>query len=212
MLTYALCAAALAASPTEPHPQRVLKQITSKPAAMSLSAADTATLTKGDPVVRSSKHDAGGRGQAVQYVNAPASVVWEVILDYDRYPQRVNNVESASVYKRSGADLYVDMQSSILGKGIVIYSRNPVRKDQGWMAWGLDYDRTSDVKDLTGYWLVEQVSDSPPVTRLDHATELAVSQKLPGFVVNYLTRQSLIDGTAWVKEHAEKVHEMRSSR
>jgi len=72
------------------------------------------------------------------------------------------------------------------------------------MAWTLDYRRTSDVKDLTGYWRVEQIRDNPPLTRVDHATNLAISG-VPGFVVNYLTEQSLVDGTAWVKASAEKL-------
>ena len=202
MLSLVLCAAALAASPTQPHPQQLLTPVSSKPAALRLTAADKATLAEGDPVVRSQRHDNGGTGQAVQYVNAPASTVWDVILDYGKYAERVGTVVSASVYKREGSVLYVDMKSSIVGFKTVIYSRNDVHRDEGWMAWGLDYSRTSDVKDLTGYWRVEQISDNPPVTRLDHATDLAISG-VPGFVVKYLTKQSLVDGTAWVKKHAE---------
>jgi ribosome-associated toxin RatA of RatAB toxin-antitoxin module len=197
-----LAAAALAASPTEPHPQRVLAPITSKPAAMALTAADEALLAQEQPVVRSSRHDAGGKGQAVQYVHAPANIVWDVILDYPRYPARVKNVVSCEVYEKQGDHWFLDMQSSIVGFKTVIYSDNAIHRDQGWMAWSLDYRRTSDVKDLVGYWRVEQLQDDPPLTRLDHATEIAMTG-VPGFVVKYLTHQSLVDGTAWVKANAE---------
>lgn len=195
-------AAALAGDPTTPHPHHLLPAITQKPAALQLTAAERATVEAGEPIVRSQKHEGGGAGQAVQYVHAPADVVWDVILDYDRYPARVKNVVACSVYERQGTSVFVDMQSSIMGFKTVIYSDNAVHRGQGWMAWRLDHRRTSDVKDLTGYWRVEQLQADPPLTRVDHASNLAISG-VPGFVVSYLTKQSLVDGTAWVKQSAE---------
>ncbi len=114
----------------------------------------------------------------------------------------MKNVVSCEVYEKQGDHWFVDMQSSIVGFKTVIYSDNAIHRDQGWMAWSLDYRRTSDVKDLVGYWRVEQLQDDPPLTRLDHATEIAMTG-VPGFVVKYLTHQSLVDGTAWVKANAE---------
>ena len=197
-------AAALAADPGTPHPHRLLKPIRTKPVALTLTAAERARVEADEPIVRSRKNDGGGSGEAVQYIHAPASVVWDVILDYPRYPERVDNVVSAKVYEKSGTTLYVDMKSSIVGFKNVIYSKNEIHRDQGWMAWTLDYRRTSDVKDLTGYWRVEQIRDNPPLTRVDHATNLAISG-VTGFVVKYLTEQSHVDGTAWVKASAEKL-------
>jgi ribosome-associated toxin RatA of RatAB toxin-antitoxin module len=199
-----LTTVALAGDPNTPHPQKLLPPIASKPAALKLTASEQATVEKDEPIVRSQKHDEGGSGQAVQYVRAPADIVWDVILDYPKYPSRVKNVVSATVYERSGTTLYVDMQSSIMGFNTAIYSKNAVHRDAGWMAWSLDYRRTSDVKDLTGYWRVEQIQDDPPLTRVDHATNLAITG-VPGFVVNHLTKQSLVDGTAWVKASAEQL-------
>ena len=196
--------AALAGDPGTPHPHQLLAPITSKPAALRLTAAEQAAVGRGEPIVRSQKNSGGGSGQAVQYVNAPASHVWDVILDYGKYPSRVDNVVSCRVYERAGDTLYVDMKSSIVGFKTVIYSKNLIHRDEGWMAWSLDYRRTSDVKDLTGYWRVEQIRDQPPLTRVDHASNLAMTG-VPGFVVNYLTRQSLVDGTAWVKASAERL-------
>lgn len=195
-------AAALAGDPTTAHPQKLLPPITRKPAALQLTASERDMVNKDEPIVRSQKHDGGGSGQAVQYINAPAEVVWDVILDYDKYPARVKNVVSATVYERSGTRVYVDMRSSIMGFKTAIYSDNAVHRGEGWMAWSLDYRRTSDVKDLTGYWRVEQLRVDPPLTRVDHATNLAITG-VPGFVVSYLTKQSLVDGTAWVKAAAE---------
>jgi ribosome-associated toxin RatA of RatAB toxin-antitoxin module len=195
----------LAADPNTPHPQQLLKPVSRLPTAMTLSADEQARLAQGEVVARSKKSSGGGLGKAAQLVNASSKDVWAVILDYDKYPARVDTVVSASIYERQGDVYFVDMKSSIVGFSTVIYSRNRVTHDSptlGWLAWSLDYRRTSDVKDMAGYWRVEQVQDSPPLTRIEQSTELAISN-VPGFVVNYLTKQSLVDGLAWVKSAAE---------
>lgn len=192
-----------AADPDTPQGhQGRLAPYTSKPAKVSLSAEEKARLREGKPVVRSSRSETGGGGVAVHYIAAPAKTVWDVILDYDKYPERVGNVVSVDIYRREGDVLWIDMQSKILGFRNVIYSRNVVRRKQGWMSWTLDYDRTSDVQDLVGYWRVEQLASDPPVTRLDHGTTMEVSG-VPDFLANYLTRTALVESTSWVKEHSE---------
>jgi hypothetical protein len=76
----------------------------------------------------------------------------------------------------------------------------------GYMSWTLDRKRTSDVKDMIGYWLVSEIDGQPNRTRLEYSTELVVGG-VPDFIVNMLTKDSLIDGTAWVKLRAEKKHQ-----
>jgi ribosome-associated toxin RatA of RatAB toxin-antitoxin module len=196
---------ALAADPSTPHPQQLLKPVDRLPKALSLTAEEQARLDRGQVISRSQRTEEGGSGQAVQLVNATASSVWKVILDYDQYPARVDSVVSAKVYERQGEVFFVDMKSSIVGISTVLYSRNRVTHESptlGWLAWSLDYRRTSDVKDIAGYWRVEQLQDNPPLTRIEQGTELAISN-VPGFVVGYLTKQSLVDGLAWVKQAVE---------
>jgi ribosome-associated toxin RatA of RatAB toxin-antitoxin module len=193
---------ALAADPNTPHPHRLVPPITQKPSAWSLDGSQQAQLNRGEVVVASKRNDHGGTGRAVQVVNATPDAIWDVILDYGKYPSRVSSVVSATVYERSGSTFYVDMKSRIVGFSTVVYSKNNLYRADGWMTWSLDRRRTSDVQDLAGYWLVETISTDPPRTRVQQGTELAISN-VPGFVLNYLTEQSLVDGLAWVKAAAE---------
>ena len=71
------------------------------------------------------------------------------------------------------------------------------------MAWTLDYDRKSDVSDLVGYWRVVPVDGMAGVTRLEHSNSIKL-KGVPGFLVNYMTRDALSEGTAWVKREAER--------
>ena len=196
--------AALAASADEPHGHRgLLTPITSSPTPVVLTAAEQASLEAGEYVERHSKGEDGGSGVAIQYINASPEVIWQTILNYPRYKDWVKNVVNVSVYKRDGDDLYVDMQTSVFGFKSRVFTKNIVRKAEGYMAWTLDYDRKSDVSDLVGYWRVVPVDGMEGVTRLEHSNSI-VLKGVPGFLVNYMTRDALSEGTAWVKREAEK--------
>lgn len=196
--------AALAASADEPHGHRgLLTPITSSPTPVVLTAAERASLEAGKYVERHSKGEDGGSGVAIQYINASPEVIWQTILNYPRYKDWVKNVVNVSVYKRDGDDLYVDMQTSVFGFKSRVFTKNIVRKAEGYMAWTLDYDRKSDVSDLVGYWRVVPVDGMEGVTRLEHSNSI-VLKGVPGFLVNYMTRDALSEGTAWVKREAEK--------
>jgi hypothetical protein len=204
MLPALLSVAALASDPSTPHPhQGELTPITSKPSPIALTAAEKGKLAQGAVVQRQSSGKDGGSGVAVQYIFATPDEVWDTILDYDRYADRVKNVASCSVYRRDGSDLYVDMQNSVFGIKFGLYTVNHVYRDQGYMTWELDYSRTSDVGDMIGYWLVAEVQTDPPITMLQYSTEMQLSG-VPDVLVRYLTRESLVDGTAWVKKVAEE--------
>lgn len=196
---------AFAADPNTPHPHNLVKPITSKPAAWKLTGAQQAQLEKGEVVKSSTRTKVGGTGRAAQLIHASPDAIWDVILDYSKYPARVESVVSATVYEGAGTNLfYVDMKSKIVGFETIIYSKNILKKNEGWMAWSLDRRRTSDVKDMAGYWRLEVVSTDPPRTRVEQGTELAISSFVPGMVTSYLTEQSLVDGLAWVKAAAER--------
>jgi ribosome-associated toxin RatA of RatAB toxin-antitoxin module len=193
-----------AASTDQPQGHRgILPPITSAPSAVNLTGAERAKLEAGKHIERHSKSEHGGSGIAVQYVNATPEAIWATILSYHRYKSWVKNVVGCSLYKREGNVLYVDMETSILGFKSRVFTKNTVQKEQGYMAWTLDYDRKSDVNDLVGYWRVQPVENKPGVTRLEHSNSISI-RGVPGFLVNYMTKDALSEGTAWVKREAEK--------
>jgi hypothetical protein len=183
--------------------QGILEPIHSAPPGVVLTQKEHQILAAGRHVERHSKTDSGGSGIAVQYIEASSADIWATILSYHRYKGWVKNVVDCSVYRTDGNVLYVDMKTSILGFKSRIFTKNTVRKDLGYMAWSLDYDRKSDVNDLVGYWRVEPVSDLPGFTKLEHSNSVFI-KGVPGFLVNYMTRDALSDGTSWVKREAEK--------
>jgi hypothetical protein len=192
-------------NPDVPHAHSgILTPITEAPSPISISEAEKAKLLKGEVVLQQQQNgEQGGRGVAVQYINANEGDVWMTILSYHKYKDWVDNVVSCEVYDRKDKDIYIEMISSILGVKVGFYTKNSLRKPEKYMSWTLDYRKESDVNDMIGYWRVEQIQDAPPITRVDYSTEMKVSG-VPKFVANYLTKDALSSGTKWVKEQAEK--------
>ena len=208
MITLLFISASNAYDPNKVHPTpQILDPIGSKPDALVLTASEEVQLRSGESLLRQQKGSNGGRGVAVQYINAPASKVWETILDYPQYPNRVKNVVECTVYQRASRTdeelLFVEMISSVWSVKIGLYTVNKIRKKEGYMHWYLDRRKESDAKDLVGYWRVEELSTNPPLTRVDHSTEMVVSG-VPGFIADYLTKDALVSGTAWVKKYSEQ--------
>ncbi len=155
--------------------------------------------------MRQTRKEGGGVGVAIRLVNASPEHIWQTILNYDRYKDWVDNVDACEVYRRDvNGQFYVDMRTSILWLDNAVFTVNILEKDQGYMSWFLDRTRTSDVEDMVGYWRVESLSESPPLSKLEHSTELRISG-VPDFLIRYLTNDSLTEGTVWVKREAEKL-------
>ena len=206
MLFFVLTEFVFAFDPSKPHKnQGILTPITNAPKAVPLSSSDMSKLQKGEVVLQSvlDEKTQTGRGVAVQYIQATENRVWDTILNYPKYPSWVDNVVECNVYKQEPSIKYVEMISSVMWIKFGVYTKNYIYKDQNYMHWTLDYSRLSDADDLIGYWRVEQIQDSPPLTRVDYATDMKLSN-VPDFLSSYLTKDALINGTKWVKREAEK--------
>ena len=141
---------------------------------------------------------------AVQYIDATADNVWETILSYNRYDDWVSNVDSCRVYKKEQNTVYVETLSSLGFMKFGVYTKNTLHLDKGYMTWTLDYDKNSDLNDSVGYWRVEQISNTPPVTVVEYHSKVKVGN-MPAFVEKFLRNDALLKGTSWVKKQAEKL-------
>ena len=210
---YTLCVGfSWAHDPNKPHPHPAsLQSITKAPEPVALSMKELKRLERGDVVLRTIKSTDSekGRGVAIQYIDAPADVVWQHVLDYARYPKRVNNVIRGEVYQKEDNRLYVALISKVLFIEFGVYTINTLHKDQNYMSWVLDRSRTSDAEDLIGYWRIVEISQDHPRTRVDFSSEVQVSG-VPDFIEKYLREDSLRNGTGWVKRYSEKSLQQKS--
>lgn len=75
------------------------------------------------------------------------------------------------------------------------------------LTWTLDYDKTSDFRDVAGHWHV--ASKTPEgqiegaVTRVFYACDIRLAGHPPKAIVNYISKAALKQATAWVKRESE---------
>ena len=189
----------------EKHPYGpLLLPITEKPKPTALTPEEEAKLKGNKVVLRQVETADGGYGVAIQDISASVETVWNTILAYDRYPDWVDNVANCTVYKSPKPNvLYVDMEISVMFVSSHLYTINTVNREAGYMTWILDRDRKSSVKDTVGYWMVSPHPKDPKRSRVEYSSQMIVSG-IPEFIANFLTRDSLENGTVWVKKRAEE--------
>jgi hypothetical protein len=192
-----------AADPNQPHPhQGIAPRIQGTPQGATLTDADKAILQQGRPVEKTIQYDGGGRGVAIQWVQAPVSDIWAVILSFGKYPAWVDGVKSCTLYRQGNGHYYVDFVIGKFGITKQYYIDHVLNKSQGYLSWTLDYSRLSDFDDSTGYWLVKSIQEDPPLTQVEYSVDLRLAG-VPDFLAKYLTRDALTTATSWVKKQAE---------
>jgi hypothetical protein len=200
-----LAAPAWGADANAPHPhQGILPKYSGAPPVPALTEADLATLAAGKPVLKQVKTDTGGRGTAVQDIQATPEAIWSKITSYANYPTWVDGVHECSVYKQVPGEIFVRFVIGAMGIKVEYFVRHLYRPDSGYMTWTLDYTRQSDLDDSVGFWRVEALADKPGWTRVYYSVQVKLSGWVPGFVEDMLANSGLTKATAWVKREAEK--------
>jgi hypothetical protein len=197
-------AALYAADPTKPHiHQGSIQAYQGAPPMVSLSADELARLAAGEVVKRQVQYADGGRGVAVQDIEASPEVVWDRILDFPAYPRMVDNVAECEIYVHSGHELKARFVIGALMMDIEYYIDHEVHVDEGWLTWTLDYSRASDLDDSVGFWRVEPVAGRPGYTRLFYSVEVKPLGWVPGPIEDYISDAGLTKATDWVKRESE---------
>lgn len=196
---------AWSADANKPHAHKgLVPGFQGEPKPVQLTAADTATLAKGDRVMKQVQQKDGGRGVAIFRVNAPAQTVWSVISNFAKYPDWVEGVDRTNVYKRVGNDIYVEFEISAMGFSYIYYIKHHYPIEKGYGTWTLDYSRDSDLDDSVGYWIVTPVPGNPAQTQVEYSVDVRLKGWVPGFIKTLLVNKGLKQATVWVKEQAEK--------
>ena len=193
-----------AADPNSPHPHQGISERFTNPTPTVLSKEEKETLAGGKAVRRQVKGNSGGRGIAIMDVRASQERIWEIILDYSKYPNWIDNLNTTNIYGGTAEKgYYVSFDLSVLGMKITYFIKHSLDTDKGHMTWQLDYTKESDIDDSTGYWLVYEAPGRPGFTRVEYSVDLRLKGWVPGIVENMLAKKGLVLATSWVKQQAE---------
>jgi Polyketide cyclase / dehydrase and lipid transport. len=169
------------------------------------TASEQVRLEQGDPVYKRIETEGGDRVIAIFRVNAPPEIIWSVIADFASYPEWIDALAEAEVYKRDGDDIYVRFRvEHWLAGSYTYYIRHhyPLMKT-GWGTWTLDYSRVSELDDSVGFWRVTPVPGTPTVSDVTYSADVRLKGWLPGFMRNRIVKQGIQEATSWVKIQSE---------
>ena len=201
---FALSMASLAADPNTAHPHNgELEPFVGGAPSLQLTAADHEKLAAGKPATRTAKEGTGGRGMAVQDIQASTDTVWSRILDYRNYPTMVDQVKLCETYENSGEHIKTRFIISAVGFKYEYFIDHIYKPGENTLTWTLDYTRSSDLGDSVGYWYVVKHPDKPDWTRVYYSVDIRPRGWVPQFVIDLLTKKGLVEATGWVKKESE---------
>ena len=186
-----------------PHPfAPELRPIAGTPEDVPLTEEEQQRLYSGKIVIKRFDTPRAGSGIVFREVNAPPAAVWKIILSFEMYPKWSDNISQCDVVRRQGRIWYVEMLTRFLWVTSKLNFIHRIQRPMGYVTWTLDRSKKSDIRDLVGYWRVSESSQGPNFTRLEYGSQV-ITHNVPDFVVDFLARDTLIEGTEWVKEQAE---------
>jgi hypothetical protein len=201
-----------------------------------LSPMQKQLLAAGERIQEQSKMGREGSGYVVLDVDAPDYVVWECLLDFEKYPSFIGTVRemrlSDTVERPTEYDVPAPVQcggatrygtgletraSFVLSKfrlniaAVHTYQPHPAGH---FMQFGLDKScRNAVLKDAKGIWHTESNPDGREgITRVWLLCELQVSSVLPSFIVDYTAKKAMPRASNWIRPTVEaKKREMNLS-
>ncbi|KAL7560885.1 hypothetical protein ACA910_008168 [Epithemia clementina (nom. ined.)] len=190
-----------------------------------LTPEQEAMLKAGERVQEQEKMGGEGSGFVVFDIPAPEYAIWEVLLDFESYPENIGTVRSMRMFTNkhlkqpffsekplppgaTGVRHYgkasISRASFVLSKfrfNIAAIHRYQPHPDGHFMVFTLDPACKNVVlRDAKGIWYTESnpVGAKKGTTRVWLLCELKVSSLLPKFIVDYTAERAMPRATTWL--------------
>jgi len=172
------------------------------------SERERMSLACGELVVKKGMVDGVPQGMASQRVHAPASTVWERILDFAMWPKMVDNVVSARVYAHDrhadGEHINVEVSVGMAMIRIRTFVHHVYDEERSLMTWTLDEEQESDLDANSGFWLVQPDPDDPGWCTVNYSIAVTLKSWAPSWLDSLIAVQGLPKAVGWVKRESEK--------
>lgn len=119
-------------------------------------------------------------------MNVPLDALWDVITNYEEYPEFVEGLESLTVTKKEGKNTWAEYVVSMFGKRIkytVKHTEAP-KKSLKWSMTEGEFFKSND-----GSWTLE--ADGDDAVEATYALEVGFPLLVPKAIVNTLTGTQL---------------------
>jgi len=181
-------------------------QTVERPQLPELSEDDLELLARGERVQRQMRDGRVGTGMVVLDVEADIPLVFAVLADIDRYPERISTVREAITYQTGERLRKTQFQLSKFR--LCVNTELRCRQEARMLEFSIDPQRPAPfLQDATGFWFLEDVSAGGQVrTRVWLVAGIACSRLLPTAIVDYAASKALPRATTWVKPTMEGLY------
>ncbi len=119
-------------------------------------------------------------------INAPIEHVFEVITDYEKYPEFIPEMEKVVIEKVEGNDKQISYEISVF-KVKVSYTLKLHEEPPYKVSWTLL--KSNWLKSVDGYWHLEKLSDD--TTKATYSQELKIKGLVPKSISSTLANVNL---------------------
>lgn len=167
-----------------------------------LSAAQQSALTdRGEIVMQQEEMGRQGSGFVVQDIQGDQATVWQALLEFDRYADRIHTVRSATIQGRQPARFGTPSTTratfSVSKFHLSISCILQYRPQQNYLELSLDNGlQNSALQHAKGYWYTEAIS--PTTTRVWLLCDLTLSPWLPSFIVDTAAASAMPRASTWL--------------
>ena len=135
-------------------------------------------------------------------INVPPEKLFDVIVDYEKYPEFLPEVKKVKVDAGQGAIKEVTYTVDIKAK-VITYTLKHTADRPNKLAWTMV--KGEMMKGNDGTWMLKPGAQ-PGTTDATYTIDLKLSSLVPGFIEKALAEQSLPGLLANFKARAEKLH------
>jgi hypothetical protein len=147
-------------------------------------------------------------GWVVQDINSPAQVVWDRILDYNEYKNRVpdtleSEISKEEVQPNGQKNLYVRLVAGNKFFKLNFFVKAVHSPQHNLLTWSLDRSKKSDIEESIGTWNVIPHPNDPNKTRVLYTQEISLYSWVPSFVQKAINISAGKGAAGWLKKHCE---------
>ena len=219
-LLLALTAVARSADPSVPHIHSgAFKQYQhAKPSKYGLSAGrvpKSERMKKPVVIIKTLPERRGlQRSMMVQDVAVPPDVVWQLLLDFPKYPNFIHGLQHCKPYGRrrtltGGRRECAAYTIKAFGFSVSYYLDHVYEPLKQSMTWTLDYTKRSDLFDSVGYWYVEE---TPLGSRVYYSQDTLLPPWIPGPIRKAFASVAMKSATGKLEPSCLKLYAARERK
>ena len=178
-----------------------------------LTAAQQSALQEGGEIVMQQEEmGRQGSGFVVQDIEADQASVWQALLEFDRYADRIHTVRSAQVQGREparyGTPSTTRATFQVSKFHLSISCILQYRPQQNYLELTLDNGlQNSALQHAKGFWYVQPVS--PTRTRVWLLCDLTLSPWLPKFIVDTAAASAMPRASTWLRPSVQALQQQQ---